>query len=244
MSCRKHALVGKLMALLAVVGLGVVFLLDPVSAAENKAKGTATAADRQASMRKLKMLALAMHSYHDQYGLFPPAAVRSKDGKALLSWRVLLLPYVDEQKLFQEFKLDEAWDSPHNKKLLSRMPDIYAAPGVKTNEPYTTFYQVFTGKGTIFEGPRGLRITDITDGTSTTILMIEAAQPVPWTKPADLPYDAKKPLPALGGIFPDGFHYALADGSASFCKRRFRERILRLMITCSDGDIVQGPPDQ
>jgi hypothetical protein len=240
---RVRAVTGTVLIVLFGIG-GGAFSLRFASAAEKKTKEVSTAEQRHKSGDKLKSLALGMFGYLDQYGLFPPAAILNKDGKPLLSWRVLILPYVGEEKLFREFKLDEAWDSPHNKKLLSRMPAVYAAPDVKTKEPYTTFYQVFTGKDTVFEGPRGLRITDITDGTSNTLLIIEAGQAVPWTKPADLPYDAKKPLPALGGVLPDGFFFALADGSARFCKKRYRENVLRLMITRSDGEVIPGPPDQ
>jgi Protein of unknown function (DUF1559) len=224
-----------------------VFLLALVAAAGAFVSSTApgqdasTGKDRAKSFENLKELGLACHAYHDVNRELPPAAIMSKDGKALLSWRVLLLPFVNEGKLFREFKLDEPWDSPHNKKLLARMPAVYAPPGGKTKEPNSTFYQVFVGKDTVFEGPRGCRYQDITDGTSNTLLMVEAGQAVPWTKPADLPYDAKKPLPALGGIFPDGFHFSLADGSVHFCKKRFRENVLRLMITRNDGQILPGP---
>jgi len=251
----KGAIVYKGIALLALVGGAAGFSVYCLSAVRaelpgnepksksNPAKATSTAEDRKVSARKLQTLTSAMHAYLDQYGQFPPAALFSKDGRPLLSWRVLVLPFVGEAKLFREFKLDEPWDSVHNKKLLSRMPAVYSAPQVETKEPHATFYQVFTGKDTIFEGPRGVRISDITDGTSTTILMIEAAEAVPWTRPADLHYDPKKPLPALGGLFPDGFHLARADGSVQFCKRRFRERELRLMITRNDGVPLSGQLD-
>jgi hypothetical protein len=257
------ARLARALVLLALVGTWVGFSLYHLAAAEKDRAPAAraadaprgaereaappaavpTLADRKTSMHNLMHLALAMHNYHDQYGVLPPAAVYSKDGRPLLSWRVLLLPFLDQEELFREFKLDQPWDSPHNRKLLARMPAVYAAPKVRTKEPHATFYQVFTGKGTIFEGVRGTRLTDITDGTSQTILLIEAAAPVPWTKPADLAYDAKKPLPRLGGIFPDGFYFARADGSVSFCKRRYHEDVLRAMITRNGGEVIAGNPD-
>src|SRR5205823_763689 len=118
-------------------------------------------------------------------------------GKPLLSWRVLLLPYIEQDNLYKQFKLDEPWDGPTNKKLLARMPNVYKHPFAKTTTPHGTFYQVATGKGTIFEGKRGIRIQEITDGTSNTILVAEAARDVPWSKPADMPFDAQN-LPKLG----------------------------------------------
>ena len=141
-----------------------------------------------------------------------------------------ILPFIEEQPLFQEFKLDEPWDSPHNIKLLPRMPKIYApVGGIKTKDPYTTFYQVFVGEGTAYElfldkdaplGAHGPRFpADFQDGTSNTIGIVEAGVAVPWSKPADLPYSDKKPLPKIGGtLFPDGFNCSMMDGSARFVK--------------------------
>lgn len=202
-----------------------------------------TAEQRKASMDNVKTLALAMHGYLDENGSFPPAAVYDKDGKPMLSWRVLLLPFVGEKDLFRQFKLDEPWDSPNNKKLLARMPKVYAPVRGKAKTPHSTSYQVFTGQKTIFEGIRGSRIVDIPDGTSNTILLIEGGEAVPWTKPADLVFDEKKPLPKLGGMFPDGFHFARADGSAGFCPRKFNEHVMRLMIMRNDGMTIVGNLD-
>jgi RNA polymerase sigma factor (sigma-70 family) len=195
--------------------------------------------DRQNSINALKLLVLAMHNYHDTNNHFPPAAVSSNDGKALLSWRVLLLPYVDQDDLFKEFKLDEPWDSEHNKKLLSKMPKIYAPVRGKNKESHLTHYQVLTGKGTAFEGTEGIALRDITDGTSNTIAIVEAAEAVPWTKPADLIYDPDKPLPKFGGMFRDVFHAAFADGSVHTLKLEFDEQTMRGAITRNGGEILE-----
>src|ERR1700693_4889718 len=131
-----------------------------------------------------------MHAYHSVYGRFPPAVVYGQDGRPLYSWRVLVLPYLEEQALYDQFHLDEPWDSPHNIQLLARMPTTYAPPGSKKKlaPPYHTFLHVFVGKGTAFESPKGETFTSFTKGTSETILVVEGGEAVPWSKPEDIPY--------------------------------------------------------
>src|SRR5262245_3545388 len=141
---------------------------------------------------------MAMHNYAGTHGRLPPAVVYGKDGQPLYSWRVLLLPYIEQGELFKQFHLDEPWDSPHNSRLLERMPGSYAQPSGKKSlvPPYHTVCHVFVGKGTAFEEGRGVKIQeDFPDSTSNTILVIEAGTPVPWTKPEDLVYDPDGPLP-------------------------------------------------
>jgi RNA polymerase sigma factor (sigma-70 family) len=204
-----------------------------------KQAGEDEKAARRRSAESLKALITAMHEYHDVNGHFPPAAIYDKDGKALLSWRVLLLPYLGEEKLFKEFRLDEPWDSKHNQALLARMPKNYAPPVPgKTKEKGTTYYQVFTGKGTVFDGADGVSIREIIDGTSLTVAIVEAGAAVPWTKPADLPFDAKKPLPKLGGLFEHGFHAATADGAVHWLRKDFDVPTMRAVITRNGGEIA------
>jgi hypothetical protein len=200
---------------------------------------------RQRSQNNLKQIALAMHGYHDAYRGFPPPALASKDKKPLLSWRVAILPFIEQVQLYRQFKLDEPWDSENNKKLIPLMPSIYADPRGKNKEPGMTYYQVFVGPGTVFEpmnrGPlANIRIpNDIPDGTSNTIMAVEAGKPVIWTKPDDLPFNPdSKTLPPLGGLFPDGFNAALCDGSVRFIRRTVPASTLRLLIIRNDGNPV------
>jgi hypothetical protein len=203
---------------------------------------------RRASQNNLKQIVLALHNHHDTYRTFPPPAICDPNGKPLLSWRVAILPFVEEGQLYREFRLNEPWDSAHNIKLLERMPKIYATPGVKTRDPYATYYQAFVGPNAGFElrlapnaqfGAIGTRLpADFPDGTSFTLLIVEAAEPVPWSKPADLKFDFKGPLPKVGGPYAPGFNAAFADGNVRYYARPPQESILRALITRNGGEVV------
>lgn len=166
-------------------------------------------------------------------------AVVGRGGKALLSWRVAILPQLGEGELYKQFKFDEPWDSPHNKRLLKKMPRVFAAPGDRNPEPTTTYYQAFVGPNAAFEKHRAVRLADIHDGTANTLLLAEAARPVPWTKPEDIDFDPQGPLPKLGGLFPGLFHAALADGSVHpFTTHGAPEQLLRAILR-NDGQPVE-----
>ncbi len=191
---------------------------------------------RQETNNNLKQLVLAMHNYHDVYRRMPSAASYDKQGRPLLSWRVAILPYIEQAALYRQFRLEEPWDSPHNIQLLSRMPKTYASPRGAAPADHT-HYMVFTGQNTPFRGPVPPRIpATFMDGTSNTILIVEADDAVPWTKPADLPIAPNAPLPRLGGLWGDGFFVAMADGSTRFVnRRRMSDQTLRLAIDPADG---------
>jgi prepilin-type processing-associated H-X9-DG protein len=197
-----------------------------------------TAAKRARSSNYLKQLAIVMQTYSDANGRFPAAAVFDKDGKPLLSWRVLMLPYLEQEALYKEFHLDEAWDSDHNKKLLEKMPPLFGAGDEQALKNHETHYQTFVGKGAIFDGKNGVKITDVTDGTSNTIMIVEAKKAVPWTKPEDVPFDAGKLVPKLGGLFEGIFNVAFADGSVRSLPLTIKEEKLRALITRNGGEVV------
>lgn len=222
--------------------------------------GAIQAERRLESMHQLQTLALAMQAYHDTYNRFPPAVVSRKDGKPLYSWRVLLLPFLDQKSLYEKFHLDEPWDSPANLAVLAEMPLVFVTPGQKPFEPYATHFQVIVGPGAVFDnstsGRRPLRVegaqepltecgfsarfADITDGASGTILLVEAANPVPWTKPQDVVY-TKGTIPALGGVFGKGFAAAFADASVSFIPASTRPETIEAWITRAGGEVAPGP---
>lgn len=189
-----------------------------------------TAAWRIRSSNNLKQIAIAMHTYHEVYSHLP-SDIAGREGKPLLSWRVAILPYLEQEDLYRRFKLDEPWDSQHNQRLLAPMPEVYAGPGARTPTAGATFYQRFTGPAALFEGNQQRRLLDIRDGLSLTLIAAEAGEPVPWTKPGDLAYDAAKPLPRLGGLFPDGFHAACADASVYYLRKALPDKTLRALIT-------------
>jgi hypothetical protein len=197
-------------------------------------------------MSNLKEIGLALRNYRQDNGRFPPAVVYGQDGQPLYSWRVLILPYLEQQDLYNQFNPNEPWNSPHNHELLVKRPSVYDPVGVVT-ERTTTFFQVFIGAGTAFETRQGVALEDFSDGPDKTLLVVEAAEPVPWTKPMDLPYMAVAQLPPLGGVFKarsrpldsrgvDGFNMLLADGSVRFVvKARVKDRTLRALITRTGG---------
>ncbi|MGL4554892.1 MAG: DUF1559 domain-containing protein [Gemmataceae bacterium] len=200
---------------------------------------TIAASARMRASNNLKQLGLAFHNYHDVHGALPPSAVYDKDGKALLSWRVMVLPYIEQDALYREFRLDEPWDSEHNKKLLPRIPPVFVSPHGKASAVGGTFYQGFHGKGGFFDGKRGLRFTDFTDGLSNTLMVVEAPTDVPWTKPDDVPFDADGKLPKVGGLFEGGFNALFCDGSVRFLKATIKPDTLKAAITRNGGEVLR-----
>ncbi len=156
----------------------IALLLPAVQAAREAAR-------RAQCTNNMKLIMLAMHNYHSATNAFP-RNITSKDGKRLLSWRVAILPYIDQAVLYSKFKLDEPWDSPHNKELIPAMPGVFQCPSRGTGPPFTTTYRGFTGPGAFFEPGRDLSIADFTDGTSNTLAIVEAREAVLWTMPDEL----------------------------------------------------------
>jgi prepilin-type processing-associated H-X9-DG protein len=192
-------------------------------------------------VNNLKQIALAMHNYESANNCFPPAATYDANGKPLLSWRVLLLPYLEQSSLYSQFQLDEAWDSPHNKPLGEKALTVFQCPSDPVLSAQTT-YQVVVDSRSLFTGqPEGVRIAHVTDGTSNTLMVVEAASPVPWSKPDDLSLATTDPLLGAGSKHPGGFNVSMADGSVRFFKNSISPATLRAMVTRNGGEVVTVP---
>ena len=202
-------------------------------------EASSEAARRSQSSNNLKQLGLALHNYHDVYKSMPPAYSSDKDGKPLLSWRVHVLPFLEQQALYDRFHMDEPWDSEHNKKLIPMMPRTLQTPGSKAG-PGKTNYLGAAGEKGIFPGKDPIRIADIKDGTSNTIMTVEVndESAVIWTKPDDFVPDPENPKKGLLGLRPGGFNAGLADGSVRFISEGIDDEILKALFTRDGGEPV------
>jgi hypothetical protein len=249
---------GKGLAVTGIITGGLSILCLPVGLIAFFAgrAGFLDAANRAQAKNNITQIGLAMFDYHSSYGHFPGAAVSTPGpnnpfpgnppgGKPRgLSWRVALLPYLGEDALYQRFRLDEEWDSPNNKPLLAQMPKVYQMPGQSSNVPAGhTFYQVIVGPGALFDPqmPNGCRVIDVTDGTSNTIMIVEADQAVPWTKPDDLTFAPNGPLPKFGTHWKGGFFAVFADSSVHWIPSETPDPTLRALITRNGGEMVNVP---
>lgn len=218
----------------ATMGVAVALLLPAVQASREAAR-------RTSAMNNLRQIVIAFHNYHDSHRQFPSRGEAKAGAKSQLSWRVHVLPYLEQAPLYEQFHLDEPWDSDHNKTLIAKMPAIYRVPGQAADATKTN-YQVLVGKGTIYEKPEGVGIRDILDGTSNTILVVETnnEQAVIWTKPEDLEVDPEKPFAGLLGLRPGGFQAAFADGAVRFISQNLDLATLRALFTKAGGEAVRN----
>lgn len=217
----------------AAIGIAVGMLLPAVQAAR-------AAAQRMSSSNNEKQIMLAFHNYESAYRQLPNRAwKRDADGKPLLSWRVALLPFLEESNLYQQFKLDEPWDSPHNIQLLDRMPATYRNPQVPTEKGYTTYLMPF-GAGTPGSEEGKLTFSMFTDGLSNTIAIVEvdSEYSVPWTAPDDIDIEEHD----LTDAFPiQGANVGLWDGSVRFFSSFIDLELLEKMLTHRGGENVTIP---
>lgn len=220
--------------LLGCIGVLAALLLPAVQAAREAAR-------RSQSANNMKQIALALHNYHDVHGSFPPAVVTDANGNALYSGRVLLLPFMEQQALYQAFNKDKAWNSPENEALSKTTIPTFldpSNPAAPNANPGRTDYVFVTGTGTIFEGDKAVQLRDITDGTSNTLVTTEVKNSnYNWAEPRDL--DFSNPTITLDSNHPGVTMVGFADGSVRPMAKNTPPQQIRALSTRGGGEVVQ-----
>jgi hypothetical protein len=228
----------------SVSGVGtpvaVLLLLPAVNAAR-------AAARRAHSLNQLRQIALAIANFEAAMGRLPAASIKTAQGKPGLSWRVKILPYLEENELYKEFRLDEPWDSEHNKKLIAKLPECFRSPVSQAEAGKTNYLAVRGANSVIAETNtnQGIRTRDIKDGTSRTIMLVEVNddRAVTWTKPDDYEWTAENPAQGMGDLHPgEIFLAAFADCSVRVFERSIDKDSLKAMYTRSGREPDQPAP--
>ena len=228
-------------AVVLVIPILIALLLPAVQAAREAAR-------RSQCNNTLKQIGLAMINYHDVYGSYPPAYLADSNGRPMHSWRVLILPYMEQQSLYARYNFDEPWDGPNNSQLAALVPPMYRCPSDSAGTPgsTTTDYAVITGPGMMFDGETASTIASVTDGTSNTILVVEATNAgINWMEPRDL--DASQMAFQINGSpteisshHPGGALAVFADGATRFLSQSITAQMLRALITKAGNEPITG----
>ncbi len=202
-----------------------------------------SSAKRMQSINNMKQIGLAFHNYaqaHD--GRFPTSVMIGPDGKTPYSWRVAVLPYLEQNELYKQYNFNEPWDGPNNRKLLDKMPPTFLHPD---GDRKSSSYYMPSNPRAMGDAPGGGLISSITDGLSYTIALVEARRDIPWTKPEDIPVPVpadgpNAPLPKLGGFAPDIFNALFSDGAVRTIKNSIAPDTLKAFFSKDGGEVIQA----
>ena len=224
---------GGLLSLTCLFGVLLPSISSPIEASH-----------RTQCRNNLKQIAWALHNYHDKHGSFPPAYFADEDGKPMHSWRVLILPFLEKQALYDAYDFSEPWNGPNNKQLIEKMPTVYACPSKKHLEPGIgiTAYAAVTGEDCIFPGADSVAIRDITDGASQTIMLGEASHAdITWTEPRDVNLDMYSGFGDSNRFtshHQGGMFFSFADGRMKFINEDIDFVTFNALLTRNRGEVI------
>ena len=224
-------LVGCLVVGLGVLGVLIALLLPAVQAAREAAR-------RMQASNHLKQLGLALQNYHDVYSAFPPAVVTDPNGRPLYSGRVLLLPFMEQKPLYDQWDKDQAWDSEANISLSQQNLQVFTDPSAANRIPGQTDFLFVVGKGTVFEPPpTGSQLASIIDGTSNTMFMIDVRNSgIVWSEPRDV--DISRPMSLPAGNHPGINMAVFYDGHTTAISKNTPPQTIRDLATCAGGEMI------
>lgn len=236
---------GSMIAIILVVAVGGFVMCGGVMAALllPAVQQAREAARRTQCKNNLKQIGLAMFNYESTYTYFPAAHLDDENGRPRLSWRVSVLPYIDEAPRYNAYNMNVAWDSPTNSPLMSPLPHAYICPSHSIPGSVNTAYATITGPDTMLGDGTCWKIAECTDGLSNTLLVVEACQAnIPWMKPQDLSQTALPPMGAPSGISSNHFggaHVLMADGSVRYISNHVDQNIINALVTRNKREPVQ-----
>ena len=188
---------------------------------------------RTQGMNNMRQLGLALLNYESAHGSFPSATMRHESGNEY-SWRIAILPYIEENELFLRYRFDEPWNSKHNLEVTSEMPAAFKHPS--NESPTDTNYFAVVGPGTLFSPEGGTTFADITDGSMRTVMLVEAVRDSHWAKPGGIPVaDALDPK-KLGGFTDGVIHVNMSDGSVRSVSNQITPAMLAALYSTAGGD--------
>lgn len=213
--------------------LAVVFLL-PVS------RSARPAANRSQCKNNLKQIGLALHNYHEKYHAFPPAYTVDVDGKPLHSWRTLILPFMDQEVLYAKIDLTKPWNDPANAEVFKTTIWAYRCPSEMGPETHTTYLAVVTSNSCLRPG-ESARLSDIKDGTSSTLIVteVDSEHAVHWMAPTDADDSLFLTIsPTSKLVHTGGVHALLADGTVRFLNASMSAETRRALISIDGNEPV------
>jgi type II secretory pathway pseudopilin PulG len=229
----------RLVVVVAILGMLVAVLLPA------RRTGVREAARRMQCSNHLKQIGRALQNYHDDYRSFPPAYFADAEGKPIHSWRVLILPYMEQKSLYDKYSFSEPWDGPNNSKLHSEVLQVYGCPS-RTGRPRSeTSYVAVRGTQTAWPNEKAITYDGITDGTSNTILVVEMVNSgIHWMEPRDLDF-SQMPMtvnpehgPGMSSPHPNVALAVFADGHTAALTKNTPPEILRRLLMIADGEQI------
>jgi type II secretory pathway pseudopilin PulG len=223
--------------MLMAIGILIALLLPAF-------QGARQAARRMQCTNNMKQIGLALHNYHEAYQSLPPVYTTDENGKPLHSWRVLLLPYLEQQGLYEAIRLDEPWDSDYNKQFHDRTPFAFRCPSDPNAMPGMTSYSVVVGTESYpVDAEDSRSLSHIGDGLSNTVFLVERKRPVCWMDPMqEIPFETAcmgvnvSAFDGLGSNHTAGMNVCLFDGSVTFVSETVAPQTLRTLLTWNGGE--------
>lgn len=237
MSQRRSAItLIELLVVIAILVMLVALLLPAVRSAREPAR-------RNQCINQLKQIALALHNYADANGSLPPAYTVDEEGNRLHSWRTLLLPYVEQQALYDTIDLTKPWDDPANDKARETIVDAFLCPSCPGVETLTT-YQTVVGEEFIFTGEEARTFSEVTDQTAQTVAVIDVdhGRAVHWMSPEDtdeetfLAFDSESLMQHPGIL-----QVAFLDGHVKSIKLDENIALSQALLTIAGGEKIEAP---